>query len=397
MLVGFMRNAKNPAIMARIIAIMCRYYDMELIYIKPEDVDMDNQTVKGKMYIKNRWVNVEKELPPIIDISAYCFKRKNRTILNYLREHTFLTYDRKNALNKERLQRELVKDKEFAHLVIPTAKAKTFEDVENFLKKYTTIVMKPIHGEKGKGVYILKREGEDYILGYQKKEEKFNRAELETRYYSIVGQKKYIIQKYISSRTINGDPFDCRIHVQKDGKGKWSIAKKYIRIGIGQKVMSNVNQGGGISETKPFLQANFGEHWKEIEEKLNVLAKTLPYKMEELKNAPTMALGLDVAIDKNGDLYLFETNGAPATGALLAQSALLSTKYYQYVRKHKLPLGAKNTTNSYVKTKTEYEREIAELKQENQKLKKEYQAIKESTSWRVTAPLRKVSQLLKKK
>ncbi|WP_156418732.1 hypothetical protein [Lentibacillus amyloliquefaciens] len=44
-----------------------------------------------------------------------------------------------------------------------------------------------------------------------------------------------------------------------------------------------------------------------------------------------MSIGFDVAINQDGELYLFESNGAPTTDPLLAQAALLRTDYYLYV------------------------------------------------------------------
>ncbi len=392
MLVGYMRRAENPPFIAKITAVMCHYYGFELIYMRPKDIDMANNTVRGRMYINNKWVEVTKDLPALIDISAYCFMKETRELMEYLRKNVRLTFDKKNALNKAKLQRELAKDGEFSHLVIPTAKAKTFEDVEAFLEKYSTIVMKPVYGQQGKGIYKLKQNGDEYLLGYQKEEQRLTRDELEKHFQTNISGKNYILQKYITSRSKAGDPFDCRIHVQKNRNGKWQVAKKYIRIGIGQKVMSNVNQGGGISDTKPFLKANFDDKWKEIEDNLTELGETLPYKIEQLKKTPTMSIGFDVAIDKSGDLYLFESNGAPNTTPLVAHSALLNVEYYTFIRDNELNEVISGPDTQHANSDVEIDR----LKQKNEQLEKRMRTMEQSTSWRVTAPLRILGKLLKK-
>ncbi|WP_254901746.1 YheC/YheD family protein [Thalassobacillus devorans] len=387
-----MRRAENPPFIAKITAVMCHYYGFELIYMRPKDIDMANNTVRGRMYINNKWVEVTKDLPALIDISAYCFMKETRELMEYLRKNVRLTFDKKNALNKAKLQRELAKDGEFSHLVIPTAKAKTFEDVEAFLEKYSTIVMKPVYGQQGKGIYKLKQNGDEYLLGYQKEEQRLTRDELEKHFQTNISGKNYILQKYITSRSKAGDPFDCRIHVQKNRNGKWQVAKKYIRIGIGQKVMSNVNQGGGISDTKPFLKANFDDKWKEIEDNLTELGETLPYKIEQLKKTPTMSIGFDVAIDKSGDLYLFESNGAPNTTPLVAHSALLNVEYYTFIRDNELNEVISGPDTQHANSDVEIDR----LKQKNEQLEKRMRTMEQSTSWRVTAPLRILGKLLKK-
>lgn len=316
MIIGFMRNFINPPIMAKLTAMLCQSHGIDLIYLRPWDVDTTNNTVKGKMFVNNKWQNVHKKLPVLIDIAPYCFNKKNKKIMEYLRNNSTLTYDKKNAINKEQLQRKLSKDKNFAHIVIPTIKAQSFKDIDDFLYKHSSIVMKPIGGERGRGIYILRKEADTYILGFEKEEQTLSREELIEHYKDFMENKNYILQKYISSKTKDGNPFDCRIHVQKNRQGKWQVARNFIRIGIGQKVISNVNQGGGISDPKPFLKANFGEKWKNINEKINQLALTLPYKLEEIKKTPLMSIGFDVAIDQEGDLYLIESNGAPTTTPL---------------------------------------------------------------------------------
>jgi len=394
MIVGFMRNFANPPYMAKLTAMLCKYHGIDLIYMRPSDINMETNMVNGKIFVKNRWQNVETELPPFIDISQYCFKKRNRDIINYLRNNTILSGDKINALSKEKLQNELKKDEAFRHLVIPTMRAKQFSDLEDFLNKYAAIVLKPIHGERGRGVYILRKEKDTYVLGYQKNEKKYSKDELELFFNTSIKSRKYISQKYISSRTVQGDPFDCRVHVQKDGKGKWVVARIFIRIGLGQKVISNVNQGGGISDPEPFLKANFGERWEEILDKINHLAVTLPYKIEEIRNLELITLGFDIAIDKDGELYLFESNGAPTTNPLKAESAMLRADYYKYVLENKVDkklLSSKTSNN------------VNQLKIENQALKKELEHLKKrnkkmetSSSWRVTKPLRALGKIVKK-
>lgn len=127
-----MRNFKYPPIMAKVTAMLCQSQDIDLIYLRPWDVDINNNTVKGKMFINNKWEVVNTKLPFLIDIAPYCFTRKNKEIIEHLRNNTVLTYDRKNSIDKERLQRELLKDEEFRHLVIPTCKIQNFSDIEDF-------------------------------------------------------------------------------------------------------------------------------------------------------------------------------------------------------------------------------------------------------------------------
>src|SRR5699024_133847 len=163
----------------------------------------------------------------------------------------------------------------------------------------------------------------------QKDEEIISEDSLLAFYEKKIKDQNYIVQKYISSRSLQGDPFDCRVHVEKGGNGEWVNAKNFIRVGIGQKVVSNVSQGGGISEPENFLKANFGEKWQVINDEIKKLAATLPYRIEEFRKTKMMTMGMDIGIDKDdGKLYLFEINGAPITGPLRADAVMLRAEYY---------------------------------------------------------------------
>lgn len=339
MIIGFMRNQIVPPYMAKLTALLSKGQGIDIIYLNPKDVDMENKTVKGKMFLNNQWVTVETDLPKIIDISQYCYNIKNREVMAFLRSQTFLTDNGLNRLSKDKLQEKLREDGEFTEILIPTKKVTSFNSIIEFLEEYGQVVLKPVHGERGKGIYILSRNKEKYVLGHLTREQSITEKQLISFFDQVIKDKKYILQKYIASRTKNGDPFDCRVHVEKNGNGKWVSAKNFIRIGIGQKVISNVNQGGGISNLQPFLKANFGEEkWKKISGKIDRLARTLPYKIEELRGTHVMSIGLDIGIDSDGSLYLFEANGAPTTAPLRAEAAMLRVEYYKYIIDKKIYL-----------------------------------------------------------
>lgn len=333
--VGFMRNFKKPPELAYLTAKMRKYYGINIVYLTPLDIDVDNHTATGKILVGEEWIPTKVEIPKLIDISAYCFKKKNRKVTDYLRENVYLTDNRKNRINKEKLQKELLKDDKLSHLVIPTSRYKSVDDIFRKIKEYDVIVLKPIYGERGKNIYIIRKNGFKYIVGHNKEEETLSKRQL-SRFFEEKSLKRYIIQKYVTSRALNGDPFDCRIHFEKNGQGKWEIAKMYIRIGIGQTVISNMNQGGAMAEPKGFLKANFPDKWEEIYQKLLDLGETFPYKYEELRKTDMMTLGIDIGIDQKGQLYIFEANTASFTAPLKAEVVNLRTQYYKYLIDNKI-------------------------------------------------------------
>src|SRR5699024_4287862 len=297
--------------------------------------------------------------------------------------------------------------------------------------------LKPIGGSFGDNIYICEKKDADcYRLKFKNTEKILTLDEFKIYYEDNIEGNRYIIQKYIDSSTVQGNPFDCRICVEKNGDGEWVLAKKFIRIGIGQKAVSNISKGGGVSATVPFLKFNFGDKWREVENKLMAVAVTLPKKIEQLRDYSLMTMGIDIGIDKQGNVYVFEVNSSPGTSQSAYETSLYRSQYYKYVLTHELNLD----TNEYISKFTSEDlqgyinkqlnkqrilqnkvemlskelekinnktselqnhvnkqsKEKHTLQKKDKMLSKELNKVYNSTSWKITKPLRFLGGLLKR-
>lgn len=333
MMIGYMRNYLKPTHMAELTAMICRFKGIELVYFRHRDVDMKNEKVNGKILLNNKWVNVRVDIPRVIDISPFCYRHEK--VVNYLNKHSFLTDNLKNRVSKEKLQELLAEDEKFSGHVIPTIKLTSHNDLIDFLATHKEIVVKPVFSRRGRGVYAIKEAGKGYIVGHQKEEIKLSKQDLKKLHDEVFNEKQHIAQKYIVSRTKYGDPFDCRIHLEKNGEGQWEIIKIIARTGTGQKVIANVNYGGGRSDIEPFLEANYGNEWETIHKELKKFGILMAEKMETVRKTELMTLGLDVGIDDKGNLFIFEANSAPGTAVIKSEVAMTRSDYYRYLLKEK--------------------------------------------------------------
>ncbi len=356
-LVGIWRPDLTPPPLAKALAMMAPSQGIDLVYICTNGVDIENGCVHGRMlkHGTSQWEHVTTRIPDIIDSSSYCWK--NEEARNYLDEHCWCTDMKVKRLPKGRLQTLLLKDDRVKKYAIPTVrflrKADTVEQkidkLVKFTKKHGDVVVKPVFSSRGRGVHRVTFDPETqmYHMGFLTTEidvdESGYRSYAEEHFFS---GKKHIVQKYVNSRSAADDPFDCRVHVEKNGKGEWVPASMLIRIGIGQKVISNVNQGGGMAELEPFLKANRPDNWEQIIKNLEELAQTVPYWYEEQRGIELCTLGIDTAITPEGDLHIFEINTLPFTDFNLGQVAMLRVCYYRFVARHRLGM----TANSQAKT-----------------------------------------------
>ncbi len=322
-----MRNRRKPSKYARLLSKAAKYYGIDLIYCHPTDIDIEEEIIHGKMLRNNEWVPKDVSIPPFIDLSSYCYKYKKE--IRFLKERSLLSSYGKFG-SKEKVYNMLEKDGEFKHLLIPSQPVDHFEGFYNFLNEHKEIIAKPKNGQKGEGIFLISMKNDSYIISYENQERHISSAELKAFFEDRINPKVYLFQKYIESKSKAGDPFDCRIRLEKDGNGEWSVPIYLVRIGTNQKVVSNVAQGGSVSSLTPFLKANYEENWKEIRDSIKQVGKTLPYKIEKLTK-PATSMGIDIGIDKHGELYLFEVNSAPGVEFGTGEIASVKADYYHYI------------------------------------------------------------------
>jgi hypothetical protein len=140
-----------------------------------------------------------------------------------------------------------------------------------------------------------------------------NEIELTRYLHPLIKAQKFLIQPFIECKTKNGLTYDFRLHVQKNGKGKWEITLIYPRISGNAKMISNISSGGYRGELASFLKDEFDEDSIKVKESLEVFALSFSAHFDTLYEHSFDELGIDVGIDANQRLWLFEVNWRPGS------------------------------------------------------------------------------------
>src|SRR5699024_6806951 len=123
MIVGFLRDKNMPPRFARLLSYTCKYNEIELLYMRPQDIDMINGTVQGKMFIDHKWEEREVPIPKFIDVNPHMFNsKKYKKHLKYLKTKTVLSIDRRHIITKDLLQEKLKQDVNLKKYAIPSSK-----------------------------------------------------------------------------------------------------------------------------------------------------------------------------------------------------------------------------------------------------------------------------------
>ncbi|CEI80853.1 YheC/YheD family protein [Oceanobacillus oncorhynchi] len=332
MRIGYLRNFKQPQQLAGLIASVAQTKRVDILYFTPKDVDVRRSRIRGLLYKDGEWKLVKAKIPKIIDVNSNCLK--HREVIRHLRKRAHLTENGKNRLSKLSLQEQLKADSNYQKFTIPTKNCSSFSEIEEFLNEYDDIVLRPIHSKQAEGVYkITKISPMKYILDYYNTSIEVSYEELATFCKNEILKKNYIIQKYIDSVTPEKNSFDLRIHFEKTGYGNWRIISNQIRIGLNQKTTTNWRQGGGIIDTDIFMKLKYGSEAEIKLEQMKEYGLQLAAKIELLRKTKLATLSIDLGIDHNDDIFIFEANDAPVTTNLLGEIAMLRTDYYRYLLK----------------------------------------------------------------
>lgn len=325
--VGMLRKYKEPNTVVLAAALAAKYYNMDFFFFNLEDVDFKREKIIGKFYIDGIWLKKETEFPDVIDNSPYKSSNKNA----YEKLQSIVPFTTRRIGNKIFTYNKIKEDGVYQDLLIPTKKVQSIHDIPEYLNKYQKIIIKPEGGNRGRGICFIENKGESCIIIYNKKEIVTEMDELSSFIEKNNMTNGYILQPYIKSVTKDNLPFDIRIHVRRDINAEWKVAKIYPRIGTSDGITSNISQGGYIGKLDVFLKRNIGNEYLQIKENLYKFATEFPEIFQAGYNFKIDALGIDIGIDENGKMWIFEVNSYPGSTFFELESQILSMGYAKYL------------------------------------------------------------------
>ncbi|MEW9672230.1 YheC/YheD family protein [Ammoniphilus sp. 3BR4] len=188
--------------------------------------------------------------------------------------------------------------------------------LSDYLAKYEAVYIKPVVGAGGRGIMrVSKLEQGGYLLqaGCQRKQMKSwerLRSKLDKR---IENKSSYMLQQGIDVLTVDGKPVDFRLLLLKS-KDKWKYMGVMGKQAAKDKMVTNHIQGGkALTLRQSLKKSGMGKIVKDqqMEKDMRKLAKHTSAAISE-HYPHVRELGLDVAMDKQGKLWVLEANTKPA-------------------------------------------------------------------------------------
>lgn len=292
-------------------AAVAKMEGIPFYYFSFNNVDFKNMKINGWVYNHGEWAQRVMEFPTVIINSCNPKTKKQSEIMKKLKKYAvFTSYP---VGNKIKVYKKVLKAKEFSNYLIPSTKLNKPDQTISFLNEHSKAVLKPLTGNQGKNVLFIEKLNisEQYKLMDGQFIKEFNQKEMEVFIGRLILEQEYLLQPFIECRTKAGLTYDFRLHVQKNGRGMWEITLIYPRISGNSKLISNISSGGYRGDLEPFLIEEFGEESERIKVALENFALSFSAHFDTLYEHSFDELGIDVGIDREQRLWIFEVNWRP--------------------------------------------------------------------------------------
>ncbi|WP_226659443.1 YheC/YheD family protein [Pseudalkalibacillus hwajinpoensis] len=287
---------------------------------------LSSHHLRGVTYsqIQKDWVEIDFPVPNFI--YDRCFHNGNCTaketaFIKWLKtkaDTTFLGHGlpgkweihkhlKKNALLNRHLPQSIK--------LQPHTCAKVLADM---LIEHDKLILKPSIGSQGNGLMLITKNlhkigvqinHNGHILHHTYD----NTGSLLKMIRSVLKERDYIAQQWLSLLDQKDRPFDRRVVMKKTSYATWEEIGRATRVGNAESFVSNLHSGGSIQTDQQLLIPEGVFH--QAEQKISRLSHCVASLLEK-DFPPLFELGLDFGIDRTGKVWLLEANSKPGHKAI---------------------------------------------------------------------------------
>ncbi|MGU3472256.1 YheC/YheD family protein [Paenibacillus sp. D51F] len=297
---------------------------MDVMVFTPADVDYEGNRINAMFYDPSTkiWSRRRSAFPHLIfDRCRIQNSPRFEQLKKFRSRYGHLGFLNRPLRNKWKIYKTLQSQPRFQNKQPQTLMYASHRDLTDMLKKHPLVFLKPINGTGGRGILrIEKLGGSMYSIQGRDQSRKIIRPQkvgangLRNRLSSWrLGGGRYIIQQGIQLKLPSGRVHDYRMLVQKNGRGEWEPTGCAGRIGAAGSITSNLHGGGKAAKMEELLDSWIDEGLQSSEIRLEAEQFSIEVaEYLERQYGRLCELALDLAIDRQGGIWLLEVNPKPA-------------------------------------------------------------------------------------
>lgn len=303
----------------------CRIHGGAAYFFTPNDIAGNATTVQGWALSEGRWIKSSFPCPNVMYNRVTSRRLENKSQVQQFMQDLKTRYGavafNEKYLDKTDVFQALRKDKS-VHAYLPESYLfKNFAMLKSMCKKYGTVFLKPITGSLGKGIIRItaQPEGGGYQCSFSSLSgvKRQHYPTLTKLFQAISGkmkQRRYQIQQGLKLMEAGGRPVDFRALVQKNREGEWAVTSVVARVAASNTFVSNLARGGTLSSVNDAVsRSKLPSGVKAgINSKLRAAALALAKSVDSTIEGHYAELGVDLAVDVSGKVWLLEVNSKPS-------------------------------------------------------------------------------------
>ncbi|WP_077211087.1 YheC/YheD family protein [Bacillus dakarensis] len=324
--IGFLTlHLRNEETYFTEIALRAKKFGFRCYRFIPSNITPETEMVEGEAFDAENHVWRKEQFPIPNILYDRCFYNSDfhstrcMAIVNWLKSKDNIQFLGFGLPNKLELHRILSKTK-LAPYLPPTKMADSPSAILKELQKTKKIILKPIHGSQGNGIYLLEFKQKSVTVRTDKKDKQISYTfKEETRLQAwltrILGKREFLIQPYLHLTNHLHQPFDIRSLLQKNARGQWKIIGKGVRVGSENRIISNLSGGASVLNYDIWLEAQ-GKSANYVRNEIDEILHALPLILET-HFPPLFELGVDIGLARDGSLWILDINSKPGRKVLL--------------------------------------------------------------------------------
>ncbi|RJG26762.1 YheC/YheD family protein [Paenibacillus thiaminolyticus] len=292
------------------------------VYVFNEsDIRLRHRQIRGFKFTRSGWTAAIEPWPDIV-IDR---RRSNwNAAFRIMRNRSLFPYANDKFVLKSKALEMFSADERTARW-LPTSMPYSERNLRSMLAHYPLLYAKPGNGTGGMGVVRIQAKQGRYEVWGRKRSFGLRNVRLRHRGEVVrwlahwtrsqrIRNGSFVLQQGIDTELLPERTADARVLHQKNGEGEWVTTGMAIRVGTPRSPNSNLagQRGSAALPFLPFMEKHFGlEQAKAIEEECRCVAQRLTEVIED-KIGSLFELGIDLAVDKAGKIWLLEVNPKPS-------------------------------------------------------------------------------------
>ncbi|MFD2613498.1 YheC/YheD family endospore coat-associated protein [Paenibacillus gansuensis] len=301
----------------------CRSQGAFVYFFTPNELGSQSSTIQGWSYA-DHWFKAEFPAPDVLHNRLTTRKLENKPSVQHFMKEVKTRYRtsvfNEKFLNKTEVFQALQQEQNLQRYLPESYLFKNYAMLKSMCSKHPVVFLKPIRGSLGKGIIRITRMSDNSyqchftnVNGARKQ----NFPKLLNLFTAISGKMKanrYQIQQGLQLMEVAKRPVDFRALVQKNLEGQWELTSIVARIAGNQHFVSNLARGGTLSSVKEAVaKSNLSAQARnDLSGKMKRAALDIAAGIESQIPAHFGELGIDLAVDSYGRVWLLEVNSKPS-------------------------------------------------------------------------------------